>query len=272
MSDNIIKENFKDFYEELKPLIGGGYLNISNKFDKSNIYSTQEKMIGQWIDGKPLYQKTIDISSTFVSAAKDTNHVKSQDHNISNIDNIINYFGIKIYDENGTAQVLPSYEFIQGADYGGFIFFNKEKIHIETHQGDSSYNIAYVTVQYTKTTDEAIEIGSDTDYSLEEKIIGTWINNKPLYQKTIVVPITVANTAAFNFVNHNIQNINTNTVHKIECICTRTNGSWVYPLGSSPSGNWHATVNNEEVGVYTTDTNCINSTAYVTLQYTKTTD
>jgi hypothetical protein len=44
-----------------------------------------------------------------------------------------------------------------------------------------------VLIQYTKTTDQSIAIGSDTDYSTTEKIVGTWIDGKPLYQKTWVL-------------------------------------------------------------------------------------
>ena len=39
---------------------------------------------------------------------------------------------------------------------------------------------------FTKTTDSPIAIGSDTDYSTDEKIVGTWIDGKPLYQRVVI--------------------------------------------------------------------------------------
>ena len=33
---------------------------VNNKFKEINAYSTEEKVIGKWIDGKPLYRKTIE--------------------------------------------------------------------------------------------------------------------------------------------------------------------------------------------------------------------
>lgn len=33
---------------------------VNNKFNEISIYSTEEKVVGKWIDGKPLYRKTIE--------------------------------------------------------------------------------------------------------------------------------------------------------------------------------------------------------------------
>ena len=33
---------------------------VNNKFKEISTYSTEEKVIGKWIDGKPLYRKTIE--------------------------------------------------------------------------------------------------------------------------------------------------------------------------------------------------------------------
>lgn len=109
-------------------------------------------------------------------------------------------------------------------------------------------------------------------YSTDEKVVGVWTDGKPIYQKTIEVPITVADGANFNFVNHNISGITAETVRHIDIIGHRSANTWAYPLGSSPSGDWHATVGAEKVGVFTTDTQAINTSAYVTFRYTKTTD
>jgi hypothetical protein len=50
----------------------------------------------------------------------------------------------------------------------------------------------YVTLQYTKTTDVAISVGSENEYSTTEKIVGTWIDGKPIYQLTHIENSTIA--------------------------------------------------------------------------------
>jgi len=47
--EQITAKNFKEFYERILPYLNGA---------GGNDYSTDEKVIGSWIDGKPLYQKT----------------------------------------------------------------------------------------------------------------------------------------------------------------------------------------------------------------------
>ena len=44
----------------------------------------------------------------------------------------------------------------------------------------------HVTLKYTKTTDSAnsYNYANENDYSTSEKIIGTWIDGKTLYQRT----------------------------------------------------------------------------------------
>ena len=48
-SDQITAKDFKEFYDRILPYLNGA---------GGNDYSTTEKVIGSWIDGSPLYQKT----------------------------------------------------------------------------------------------------------------------------------------------------------------------------------------------------------------------
>ena len=45
-----------------------------------NEYSTKEKIVSKWIDGKPLYRKTI-----FVSSLPNNEDAKEYSHNIKNM-------------------------------------------------------------------------------------------------------------------------------------------------------------------------------------------
>ena len=69
--DVVTEERLKDFYDGIYPYLGGMPEILANKFSRSDIYSTTEKMIGQWTDGKPLYQKV--ITGTTSSSASSTN-------------------------------------------------------------------------------------------------------------------------------------------------------------------------------------------------------
>ena len=148
----VTEERLAQFYQQILPYLGGMPDVLANKFNRSDLYSTDEKLIGRWIDGKPIWQK---------------------------IDNICNLFGLAKGDSewrylpysSGDLTYVISLD-VQGSD-----------IRIITKRNYSDMS-AYVTIQYTKTTDPAVEIGDDTDYSTTEKIVGTWIDGKPVYQKT----------------------------------------------------------------------------------------
>lgn len=55
-----------NFVNENAPYVNAENLN---EIQKSNIYSTNEIKIGQWIDGKPIYRKTIYVSEIDCSSA-----------------------------------------------------------------------------------------------------------------------------------------------------------------------------------------------------------
>lgn len=165
------KQDLADMYQEILPYLGGMPEVLANKFSKGDLYSTDEKMIGQWINGKPIYAKTIDFGNL-------PSGNSSVAHNIADVDNIVSVTGVAISSTNVSLQI-PLYR--DDANYVG-ITADRTAVYFWT-KGYSNYS-AKLTIVYTKTTDSAISIGSDTDYSTEEKIVGTWIDGKPLYQKT----------------------------------------------------------------------------------------
>ena len=162
----------------------GSLVSIVNAFNRGDIYSTDEKMIGQWIDGKPLYQKT--IVTTTPEAAQSGTAGKYVD-----IGADIDFGKIVSFEILDVASILPMPYFKNdlSAFVKGYLYNHTYVAHPNTIviNCNSWYEkTCYVTIQYTKTTDSAIAIGDETDYSTSEKIVGTWIDGKPLYQKTIV--------------------------------------------------------------------------------------
>ena len=99
-------------------------------------YSTDEQVVGTWVDGKPIYQKTIFfnpvmyVSSTAWSATNE---------DVSNIENIISGEG---YSVDGSRQSRPMCLFLDGVLK---IMSGRDNV--------GSDSISGVTYRYTKTTD-----------------------------------------------------------------------------------------------------------------------
>ena len=97
-------------------------------------YSTNEQVIGTWIDGKPLYQKSFTLSSQLQVASSSWTNANVS---VSNIDKIVYGDGIS---EDGTYQGTLATD------------KNNNVIYLQALRSSASY-VKYLTVQYTKTTD-----------------------------------------------------------------------------------------------------------------------
>ena len=136
------------------------------------IYSLEEREIGVWADGKPLYEKTITPqTAVLIPQTTWTNFCTfSEDIQIK--------FGFAISSgEDAYADLLYAYD-------NGYIQLYSPR--------NFTVSIKTITIRYTKTTDTA---GSGTwtpqgvpshHYSTSEQIVGTWIDGKTLYEKTFV--------------------------------------------------------------------------------------
>lgn len=100
-------------------------------------YSTDEKVVGTWIDGKTLYQKTF----TGTTASGDSNI----NHNISNVSQICNVYG---YVNQGNIYCIPT------GFYNGTKRFNAFADEIKLYIRQEGYDSFpfVITIQYTKTT------------------------------------------------------------------------------------------------------------------------
>ena len=61
----VSQQDLQDFYHKLLPYMGGSFGLVATGIDSANLYSTTERVVGQWIDGKPLYQKTFNMTEAF---------------------------------------------------------------------------------------------------------------------------------------------------------------------------------------------------------------
>ena len=122
-----------------------GYEKVSDG-NFSNVYSTDEQVIGKWINGKPLYEKTITFTD-FERNGSDSYKV----HNIPNIDlafiDFSKSFGIQPSGETvvGNYAYGTVYSFqISGANSTAILYSVGSTIAMST---------IVVTLNYTKTTD-----------------------------------------------------------------------------------------------------------------------
>lgn len=97
-------------------------------------YSTQEKVIGTWIDSKPIYEKTIFTNNS------------NTDLSELNIETVIDY-----YFSNTNRWYAPSNYY--GSSTDRYIsYYDKDSKNIVISSGWGFIN-TYITIQYTKTTE-----------------------------------------------------------------------------------------------------------------------
>lgn len=116
--------------------------------DDYNVYSTDEKRIGTWTDGKPLYRKVVTgtLPSLQVSSETVDGNVA---HGISNIDIVTNIYGELVYSNvpykfpilssNGKATVIKT--------------VNSENIVLRASDSWQAGPPVMFVLEYTKTTD-----------------------------------------------------------------------------------------------------------------------
>lgn len=113
-------------------------------------YSTNEQIVGRWIDGKPLYQKTFKYSSGGGDTSWPTQGVYLTTSN--NIKNIISCDTTFMWENNW--QSAPYYEVENDMDKVFAIVDGTTHNLALFHKIKTVANVdVYVTLQYTKTTD-----------------------------------------------------------------------------------------------------------------------
>lgn len=271
-------------------VINPSYLVVANKFNKADLYSTTEKVVGCWTDGRPIYQKTFQPSmpqcvtnGTGVSGNFSIGATVNEIINISikfrsgsGYDMTAESFvegGICVISSTATPQTLP-YKGVRcyGAPNNISTSSDRNKIFLVNSSTDMNPYTPVVTVQYTKTTDSAnsFKYADENDYSTTEKIVGTWIDGSLIYQKTISIGSLA--TSGEHAVNHNISGMK--NVISVQGIALNGSGVGIpipeVGFGSSLSIESFKRVVVTSTQVKVTHSNTLSGyTAYVTIKYTK---
>lgn len=239
---------------------GSAYLDTN-----INSYSTEERVVGSWLDGKPLYQKTIIDNSTH-------NLEFEMNTGLTNIDTI--YIMQPSYTLCSNNVIYPiSYAMNTNAyAIGAFVRSSGEIIGIRMGRGFDNLPLTkiVITLQYTKTSDNAIgNMENPYSYSTNEKIIGKWIDGNLLYQKTIYID-SLPNNSTKN-IAHGIANIS--SIIGIDSYVKWASGGWIADLPWVVSGDDTETIT-VSAGLSSiqivTKKDRTSMSAYVTLRYTKT--
>ena len=221
------------------------------------IYSTEEREVGVWKDGKPLYEKTLyyegNINTNTTTEIADLSSLSPD--TILPIKTTIDESGWAVLD-------LPCEGFRLQISY------TNKKVSL-INSSNLSFQPARINfvVRYTKSTDTA---GSGTwtpqgvpaiHYSTDEHVVGTWIDGKDIWEKTVFV--TTNNTTPFVLAT----GVST-LISSKGCI-----GDYSIPAPYFDSNRMYLSVlfaqTAHEVRVYSSGSNYNNLTGYVTIQYTK---
>lgn len=132
-----------------------------------NVYSTEETVVGKWVDGKPIYRRTYIFEDGPINFPKDeTVYVLDDSDWIANIDTVLTINGMS---SSGNAfPIITLYEADDGKKYIQRMYnvTVSDKVRIVRSaiffEGSDSYpktniGINHISIEYTKIVDEAVE-------------------------------------------------------------------------------------------------------------------
>lgn len=156
------------------------------------ICSSEEREIGVFSDGKPLYERTFTKTLASTPDADSASFLVAS--NIDYIDTLVHMWGA-VSKTNGTAWSGSTGLIVADGWKYSFHINPSNQLVVWTSASTTAYSeIAggkvTITIRYTKTSDVA---GSGTwtpqgvpavHYSTDEQVIGTWIDGSTIYEKT----------------------------------------------------------------------------------------
>lgn len=124
---------------------GNGLDEIITDIKNKNNYSTDERVVGTWIDGRNVYEKTVAITKTSVG---ETEH----EHGIQNVDFI---WASESFILDNTKSVY-SYSNFMDRNYNVSIYWmnsTKMALYVGNSRGGQLPFIFYIKLRYIKTID-----------------------------------------------------------------------------------------------------------------------
>lgn len=228
--------------------------NVDLAYNVPIIYSADEREVGVWVDGKPLYQRTITLSSA-ISVASNTWVTIYTNTFIGGIEQIVS----AIYHNMANGGVYNANYIKPNGNNLQYFFPGSGNLSISAG--------AKFTIWYTKTADTA---GSGTwtpdgeyahHYSTSEKVVGTWIDGSTLYS-IVYDNLSISISADYSNTHTGLYPANGNVGIIIRCICIDTYGQCFYSNGVKFISN------NNELGI-SIPSNGARTITKIILEYTK---
>lgn len=120
-----------------------------------NDYSTEEKVVGSWLDGSTIYQKTISCGQVPQAVTSGTRVNKEVAHGVTNIDRVVNLVGscFATASSHVCPPIMPVQMAMNNTNTPG-INIRIDATNIYIVNSNTAYNgitDVYVTIQYTKS-------------------------------------------------------------------------------------------------------------------------
>lgn len=116
---------------------------IASRYHK---YSTTEQIVGEWINGEKIYEKTIECGS-LPNASQ-----KTVSHNISNLGRIISISAVGKNPTSGGQIPIPFTQLASSGEISDCVFFTNTDVVLISKTDRSGVSEVYVTLLYTKAT------------------------------------------------------------------------------------------------------------------------
>ena len=256
-----------------------GLYKVTTPIGYGDCYSTTEKEVGCFVDGKPVYQKTI-----YISALPSTVGSTTYSADTTNAERSWIMAGITGIGEGTRVRIdQDSYNSLKTASITWATSITDGDVKVVCYNGQDRHTTdAYITVQYTKSTDTAgsgmyLPNGDKAvHYSTDEQVIGTWIDGSTLYRKVINFGQLPANSQ--KTVDHNISNLS--LVVNLYGVAVRPASEGItYSAIPLPMAHYQTIGNQEELAISGTYVSIRNgnsnaglyTSCYVIVEYTKST-
>ena len=239
-------------------------------------YSENEIIIGQWLDGKPIYQLTITgLNFDQINATRglkytnnlfvDIDRIISSHINRKNLDEMYVSLGVDVFCSH---KLTENFIYI----YSGVPFNKGTELTLQytkTSDAPNSFNPSMIKANKIDYQVDNLNVGFQ-DYSESEIIVGRWVDGKPLYRKSYKVTTPSAlksSTVLFTYSSDmEIQDID-------GCILAPDENIQVnyYYSTNNYVACW-SNHKNKQIKMTVGHSNYISRSAIITILYTKTTD
>lgn len=110
--------------------------------------------------------------------------------------------------------------------------------------------------------------GGSQNYSTTEQVVGSWIDARPVYQKSFV---STSGLSSYQAISHGISALD--DLVKAECVLRSSDKSWQVPM-TTDQYNAELEITPSEIRIYLNNdfVNASTGGYFITLQYTKNTD